>query len=413
MALMAVFSHCAISQELVQQVVAGRKNSPQQMEKPYLILISADGFRYDYAEKYNARNILELSSKGIRSAAMIPSYPSVTFPNHYTIVTGLYPSHHGLVYNQFYDRGFNASYSMGDRSAVEDGRWYGGTPLWVLAEQQQMLAASYHFVGTEAPIQQTYPTYWYRFKDGIDLSKRIGTVVDWLKLPSEERPHLITFYMSHVDHAGHDFGPDAPQTAASVATVDDAVGRLVAEVSKLGLPVNYVFVSDHGMASVDTAFRMDVSAMIDTSQFIIKGGGTTLHLYSRPHANVNEQIALLKQRAVHFDVYSKADVPAHWHYSTKDDRFQRIGDIILTPHYPKVFSSGARRISPGAHGFDPKIKEMHASFFAWGPSFKSGMKIPAFENIHIYPMLCELLGLKYGKDIDGNAKVLRPVLRKN
>jgi predicted AlkP superfamily pyrophosphatase or phosphodiesterase len=400
-----------MGQDTTQHFVEGRRNAPAQMKKPYVILISADGFRYDYIDKYPSENLLRLSASGVRASSMIPSFPSVTFPNHYTIVTGLYPSHHGIVYNQFYDRKRMASYAMGDRKAVEDGSWYGGTPLWVLAEQQQMMSASYHFVGTEAAIRGLYPSYWYRYSDGIDLDLRIATVVNWLKLPEETRPHFITFYMSDVDHAGHSYGPDAMETRKAVELVDQTVGKLEKEISRLGLPVNFVFVSDHGMAAVDTVYRMDPVVHVDTAHFIVKGGGTTIHLYAKSGADVTKQTAKLKKEAGEYDVYTRDQLPAHWHYSEKDDRFGRMGDIILIPRYPKVFSTANRRIIPGAHGFDTKISDMHATFLAWGPAFKKGLRIPSFENVHVYPMLCALLGLKFESEIDGKAEVLRPILK--
>lgn len=394
-----------------QHVTPGRSNRPVQVTKPYVILISADGFRYDYIDKYEASNIKRLAAGGVRAASMIPSFPSVTFPNHYTIATGLYPSHHGLVYNEFYDPVKKQSYSMGNRKAVEEGSWYGGTPLWVLAEQQGMLSASYFFVGSEAPVKGVYPTYWYTFRDRLPIDDRIATVVQWLSLPKEQRPHFITFYLSEVDHAGHDHGPDAPETGTAVKEVDAAVGKLVDAVGKLGLPVNFIFVADHGMARVDTDFRMDLSDAIDTSAFMVKGGSTTIHLYAKDRNAIPSQYAKLKNLKAPFDTYLKKDLPPAWHYSTTDDRYGRIGDIVAVPHFPKVFSTGNRKIIPGAHGFDPALKEMHAVFCAWGPAFRQGITINSFENVHVYPMVCALLGLTYDHTIDGRKEVLKRILR--
>ena len=400
-------------QDTIQQVVSGRKNSATQLNKPYVILISADGFRYDYADKYNAVNLLQLRSSGVQAKSMIPVYPSVTFPNHYSIATGMYPAHHGLVYNQFYDRGRKATYSIGNRKTVEDGSWYGGTPIWVLAEQQGMLSASYYFVGTEAAIKQTYPTYWYRFGENTDINYRINKVVDWLKLPEDIRPHFITFYISNVDHDGHMFGPDALQTEVAVQFVDKAIGSMVEKVSALGLPVNYIFLSDHGMAAVDTVTRINIATMIDTSRFIMRGGGTSLHLYAKDTTDIEPTYQLLKKKERFFTVYRREDIPAKWHYTKTDDRFNRIGDIFIAPQYPKVLSGYGNRISPGAHGFDPSIKKMHASFYAWGPQIKTGKTIRSFENIHVYPLICRLLGLTYTEQIDGDPKVLEKIIRKN
>lgn len=401
------------AQDTIEQITPGRINAASQMNKPYVILISADGFRYDYAEKYHAENLIKLRKSGVQATSMIPAFPSVTFPNHYTIATGLYPSHHGLVYNQFYDRGRKESYSIGNRKSVEDGTWYGGTPLWILAEQQGMLSASYYFVGTEAAIQNTHPTYWYRFGENTDINYRINKVVDWLKLPEEIRPHLITFYFSDVDHEGHRYGPDAPQTESAVQLVDKAIGSLTEKIKALGLPVNYIFVSDHGMAAVDTVTRIHIADMIDTSRFIMRGGNTSLHLYAKDPADIQATYQSLKKQEKYFSVYLKDNIPAKWHYRTADDRFNRIGDIFVVPQYPKVLSSNMGRISPGAHGFDPLIKNMQATFYAWGPQIKVGKTIPSFENIHIYPLVCRLLGLTYTEAIDGDPAVLNKIIRKN
>jgi predicted AlkP superfamily pyrophosphatase or phosphodiesterase len=411
--LMIFFNVTLFAQDTIQQITSGRKNAANQTSKPYVILISADGFRYDYAEKYNAQNLLQLRSKGVQAKSMIPVFPSVTFPNHYSIATGLYPAHHGLVYNQFYDRNRKASYKLGNRKTVEDGSWYGGTPIWVLAEQQGMLSASYYFVGSEAAIMQTYPTYWYRFGDNTDINYRINKVVDWLKLPEDIRPHLITFYISNVDHDGHDYGPDAPQTAAAVQFVDKAIGSLTEKIAALGLPVNFIFLSDHGMAAVDTVTRINIGSMIDTDRFIISGGNTSLHLYAKDTADIEPTYELLKRKERFFTVYRREDIPAKWHYTKTDDRFNRIGDIFIAPQYPKVLSSNNGRISPGAHGFDPAIKKMHATFYAWGPQIKAGKTIRSFENIHVYPLVCQLLGLTYTHEIDGDPKVLDKIIQKN
>ena len=401
------------AQDTTQFVVPGRKNAPSQIGKPYVILISADGFRYDYADKHHAENLIKLRNSGVQAESMIPSFPSVTFPNHYTIATGLYPSHHGLVYNQFYDRSRKATYAIGDRKSVEDGSWYGGTPIWVLAEQQQMLSASYYFVGSEAPIQQTYPTYWYRFGDNTDINYRIDKVVNWLQLPEDIRPHLICFYISNVDHDGHMYGPDAAQTRDAVQFVDKAIGSMTEKVKALGLPVNFIFLADHGMAAVDTITRINIASMIDTAQFIMRGGNTSLHLYAKDSAFIPTTYDLLKKKENGFTVYLREDIPAKWHYSTTDDRYNRIGDIFIVPQYPKVLSNNKSRINPGAHGFDPAIKNMHASFYAWGPQIKQGLTIPAFENIHVYPLICSLLGITAAKNIDGNPSVLQSIILGN
>jgi predicted AlkP superfamily pyrophosphatase or phosphodiesterase len=410
--LCLIFFSCSVfSQDSLYHIVKGRKNTAEQIEKPFVILISADGFRYDYAEKYNAKNLLRLRKEGVQAESMIPSFPSVTYPNHYSVATGMYPSRHGIVYNEFYDRNRKDGYSISNRKKVEDGTWYGGIPLWVLAEQQGMMSAAYHYVATEAAIQNIYPSYWYKYRGERSKDHFIQTVVDWLSLAEDVRPHLITLYLGDVDYAGHMFGTNAEQTKDAVLYVDSVVGEITTKINTLKLPVNFVFVSDHGMADVDTVTRINPRLLVDTSLFIIRGGNTSLHLYAKNKADVMATYKALKKKENGFVVYLRENIPAKWHFGKKNDAFDRIGDIFIVPVYPKVLSNGTGKISAGAHGFDPSIKKMHAVFYAWGPQFKNKKTISSFENIHVYPMICQLLGLDYTHKIDGKQKVLKNILK--
>jgi len=396
--------------DTAQHINTNTKNSIDQQKKPYVILISADGFRHDYAKKYNATNLLALSKDGVQAESMIPSYPSVTFPNHYSIATGLYPAHHGLVNNTFYDKKKNAKYSMGAKDKVRDGSWYSGTPLWVLAEQQQMLAANMFWVGSEAAIKDTRATYYYDFNEKISVDQRIQTVKEWLSLPEERRPHFITFYVSEPDHAGHSYGPEAPETERAVKMVDSIIYKLTETVRSTGLPVNYVFVSDHGMTAVDRENPIPTPKEIDMEKFTIPSSGTMMDIQAKNKADILPLYNELKKVAKDYDVYLKADVPSELHYSAKDDKLDRIGDILLLPHWPRVFSN--RKPGAGYHGFEPlKVKDMHATFLAWGPAFKNGIQIPSFENVNVYPLIAQILGLKITEEVDGKKAVLSNILK--
>ncbi|MBS1920545.1 MAG: alkaline phosphatase family protein [Bacteroidetes bacterium] len=398
--------------DTIQKVIPGRTNSPEQQQKPYLILISADGFRYDYAEKYQAQNLLALSKEGVRAESMIPSYPSLTFPNHYTLVTGLYPSHHGLVNNYFYDRNRKAFYSMKNEKTVTDGSWYGGTPLWVLAEQQQMLTASFYWVGSEAAINGILPTYYYSYNEAIPIDRRIQIVKEWLELPAERRPHLITFYFPEVDHEGHIYGPDAPETAQAVRWLDSSVQKLVDNVRATGLPVNFIFVSDHGMTKIDTEHSLGMPSAIDTNKFFIPSGAELVELYAKNKENVSDTYVKLLQEAKGYKVYLKENMAARLHYGSEDDTMDRIGDILLIPDWPNEFNFSSRKPRPGAHGYDPYlVKDMHATFFAWGPAFKNDFTIPSFQNVNVYPVVTTILGLKYTDKIDGTPAVAHEILK--
>lgn len=392
--------------DTIQIITPGRENSMEQQQKPYVILISLDGFRWDYAEKYNAENIKMLGASGVRAESMIPSYPSLTFPNHYTLATGLYPSHHGLVSNSFYDRNRKESYVMSDKLAVRDGSWYGGTPIWVLAEQQQMLSASFYWVGSEANIKNKVPSYYYNYSEAIPNTRRVEIIKNWLALPPAKRPHLITVYFSEPDHNGHTYGPESPETAQAVKMVDSAVGQLVAAIKTTGLPVNFILVSDHGMTTIDVKKPLKLPTSIDSSKFTVIKSGQLVMLYAKNKEDIKPVYKELKKDQVNFKTYLKRKMPSNLHYSTKDDIYGRIGDILLIPDWNKAFAFGSREMLPGAHGYNPyKVKDMHAIFYAWGPVFKKNLVIPSFENVNVYPIVADILGLRITEKIDGTRKV--------
>jgi predicted AlkP superfamily pyrophosphatase or phosphodiesterase len=400
--------------DTTQQIIAGRQNSKAQQQKPYVIVISADGFRYDYAKKFNATHLQALSNSGVSAASMIPAYPSITFPNHYTLVTGLYPAHHGLVSNQFYSPKLGSYYYYKGKSN-QDGVWYGGTPLWVLAEQQQMLSASFYWVGSEAEIKGKRPTYYYHYNEKINIHDRIRIIKDWLSLPPAKRPHFITVYFPEVDHVSHKKSPDAPETAQSVHFIDSAVYELTQAVKSTGLKVNFIFVSDHGMTTIPTNNPIETPAAIDTSKFIISGEGVLVNIYAKKGSDtsINSTYHELTKNAKEYDVYLKSNVPAKLHYGAADDRRGVIGDIVMIPHYPHVFKLKSKWIDPGCHGYDPYlVKDMQATFYAWGPNLKKRLQIPSFENVNVYPIVTSILGLHYSDKIDGTVTIASKIVVK-
>ena len=398
--------------DTTQQIISGRKNNPSQYEKPYVILISADGFRSDFAELYEAKNLQAFTKKGVRAKFMTPSYPSVTFPNHYSIISGLYPSHHGLVDNSYFDKATSTMYSMGNKKLVADGKWYGGTPLWVLAEQQKMITASFFWVASEAAIQGIQPTYFYNYNEKTNIETRIQAVKDWLSLPAEKRPHLITFYFPEVDHDAHNLGPEDARVKKSVQFVDSSINALQQTLSSLNLPINYIFVSDHGMTTVDNDNTMGLPSAVDTANFIVPFGDAQLHLYAKDPSKIESTYEALK-KDTSITVYKLDETPAYWHYKKSDDLYNRLGDLIIIPHLPKIFNLSKYKTSKGKHGFDNHIPSMRASFMAWGPAFKNGITIDGFENVNVYPLVAKILGLHYDPNkIDGKLKVLAPILKK-
>jgi predicted AlkP superfamily pyrophosphatase or phosphodiesterase len=419
--LLLLISFTAFAQQVsidtAQVVIPGRQNSTEAQSKPYVIMISTDGFRYDYAQKYNAENLLKLAGDGVKAEAMIPSYPSITFPNHWSLITGLYPSHHGLIDNFFYDYKRKEGYAMSNRKNAEDGSWYGGTPLWGLAEKQGMVSASLMWVGSASDAGGMRPTYYYPYHEKFTPSEKVEKVVNWLKLPEDKRPHFISLYFPEVDGSGHHYGPDTKETENAVHLIDQAIGSLVQKVNELGLKnVNFIFVSDHGMIKVGGGTPLEIPAVLfDKNRFDFYNSQTLLRVYVKNPDEVKAVYKKLKaNKTDDYEVYLDKKLPKYLHFATRDDQYNRIGQILLIPKAPKIFLEKGKKTSVGKHGYNPKVvPEMKATFFAWGPEFKNNLTIREFANINVYPLVAEVLGLKIDQPIDGKLKVLKKTLKEN
>lgn len=390
-------------------------NAPQQMAKPYVILVSLDGFRYDYAKKYHAEHLLALAAEGASAPeGMLPAYPSITFPNHYTIVTGLYPEHHGIVANTFYDPARKEVYSYHDEKSVGDGTWYGGTPLWVLAEQQGMRSASFFWVGSEADVQGVRPSYYLKFDGRFPNPKRVEQVLAWLHLPPEQRPHMITLYFSDTDSAGHRYGPESPQVADAVHELDGEIGKLVDGIKESKLPVDLIVLADHGMAEVKGApIHLDEYGLT-ASSFVQTIGP---NMYPKSDEDAQKAYETLRGKSDKFTVYRRAQVPAYLHF----DSNPREGDPVVVPTGPYFINAtadarGEEHPPVGMHGYDAtRMPEMKAIFFAAGPDIRPGITLEPFENVSVYPLVAKILGLditnlKTGP-IDGTLGVLGGILK--
>lgn len=385
-------------------------NSEAAQKAHYVVLVSLDGFRWDYAKRDGATHLLALGKRGVWAPeGMVPSFPSLTFPNHFTIVTGLYPEHHGLVANNFYDPARQARYAINDPAAVTDGSWYSGTPLWSLAESQGMRTACFFWPGSEAEIAGYRPTYYLHFDNKIDDNARIEQVLAWLRLPPEERPHLITLYYDEPDHEGHQYGPDAPETKAAVVKVDKLVGKLKAGLDATGLPIDLVVVSDHGMAKVEGA-TITLDKFADLAGFEAVGS----LLYAKTDADAARVYNQLKKASSQFTVYRRKDVPAGLNFRDNpregDPVVIATGPFLVRAHAPPAGVPEAA--SPaGMHGYDPRaMPQMKASFYAAGPDILPGHTVRPFENVNLYPWLAHLLGLTPPKS-DGSLNVLAGTLR--
>ena len=410
--LLPLLFFCLLGGARAQQSVITVDHGPNaeaQQSKHYVVLVSLDGFRFDYAKKYGAKHILGIAARGASvPEGMIPSYPSLTFPNHYTLVTGLYPEHHGIVGNQFYDPERKEKYSYTDPKTNSDGSWYGGTPLWSLAEKQGMRSACFFWPGSEAEIAGERPTYYLHFDNQYPDEKRIDQVVEWLKLPAEQRPHFITLYYSGVDHAGHEYGPDSPQTAEAVKHVDELMGTLEEDLKALHMPIDLIIVSDHGMEKIQGSW-------IDLDKYAPLDGVTAVgdYLYAPSEDAANAAYQKLKSADAAFMVYRRAKVPAELHYNSNP----REGDPIIVARGPNAIRAHApsadhedKAPTVGNHGFDPyMMPNMKAVFYAEGPDIRAGVKLKSFENVNVFPLLVKILGLD-APPVDGSLGVLSGVL---
>jgi alkaline phosphatase D len=385
-------------------------NSASAQGQHYVVLVSLDGFRWDYAKRDGASHLLSLGKQGVWAPeGMLPSYPSLTFPNHFTLVTGLYPEHHGLVANSFYDPARQARYAISDSQAVTDGSWYSGIPLWSLAESQGMRTACLFWPGSEAKIAGFRPSYSLHYDDKTDDMARIQQVLAWLRLPVEDRPHFITLYYPEPDHEGHEFGPDAPETRAAALKMDGLIGKLKDGLDATGLPIDLVVVSDHGMAKVEGGW-VTLDQFADLTGFETAGS----LLYGKTEEDRVRVYNQLKKASPQFVVYRRKDVPAGLNYNQNpragDPVVIATGPYAIRAHAPPAGKPDPPPI-PGMHGFDPKkLPQMKASFFAAGPDIVAGKTVAPFENVNLYPWLAHLLGLTSPKT-DGSLNVLAGTLR--
>jgi len=399
----------------------GNKGDENFSNEPYVIMISYDGFRHDYVEKFDAPNFKNFISKGSSAVSMTPSFPSKTFPNHYSIVTGMYPGNHNLVDNAFYDPKRETVYSIGNTALVKDAYYYSGLPLWQLIQQNGMKSASYFWVGSEAKIAGSYPDYYETYNQDVPNEKRIDSVISWLKLPKKERPRFISLYFSLVDSEGHNSGPNSETTAATVLEADRLLGVLMKELESVNLNVNVIITADHGMYEMENVAESyiyidDIFEGIDTSEETLINNRMHIHLFLKDRA-LNETIyETIKAREDNFVVYRREETPEHWHYRESD----RIGDYLLVAKTGFYFTTRQRQANntfdgrvSGDHGFDPYVTpEMGAIFYAQGPDIKQGIVLPKFDNVHVYPLITEILGITPPDNIDGELSVLQSILKK-
>jgi predicted AlkP superfamily pyrophosphatase or phosphodiesterase len=384
--------------------------APTEQRQPVTILISIDGFRPDYLGKGNTPAIDALAARGVK-AVMRPSFPTKTFPNHYTLVTGLRPDRHGITGNYMVDaRRPGVMFTLSTPKQSQDPFWWDeAEPIWVTAEKRQVRTGVMFWPGADVKIRGTYPSDWVRYYDDFSYSQRVRTVIDWLRRPAAERPRFLTLYFQHVDDWSHELGPFAPRTIEAVREADASIGDLLARLHALGQPANIVLVSDHGMVEVSPDRTIQLDTLLPAEDYVLIGtGGPFAELNPKPGREAAVEESLLKQHA-HMQCWRKGEIPARFRFG----KHPRVGAIFcLAEHGWEVMQGTPSWLgNRGDHGFDNDDPDMAALFVASGPSIRQGAPIPIkFDNVDVYPLLAALIGIA-PLPSDGDAGTLRPILR--
>ena len=397
---------------LLVVLFAGCASPANQAPPPPLILISLDAFRWDYCALHpdETPNLRRLAREGVSARGLIPVFPSNTFPNHYSIVTGLYPSHHGIINNDFFDPASGEIFHYNRAASVRENRWWGGEPIWSTAEKQGRKSASSFWVGSEAEIAGVRPTFWKPYSTTLTFEQRFDELMGWLHLPADQRPAVITFYLEEANSTGHKFGPDSPELAAILKVLDARIGAIVERLRADRIDANLVIVSDHGMTPISTERIILLDDFIKSAEVQLDFEGPVAGL--RPLAGDTSALVRALAPLEHARAYRVEDLPARFHVTANP----RNPSVWIVPdegweiYFRSRFESYRKTFNHGDHGYDPAFAAMRGIFIANGPSFRRGVTLPETENIHIYNLLCAALRLKPAPN-DGDDRLVKAVLR--
>ncbi len=405
-----------VSIVLLGLLLAACRSAGLPPERAILILISIDGFGADYLGRFNPPVLSRLAAEGVRAEGLTPQFPSKTFPNHYTIVTGLTLAHHGIISNNMRSPDIPGAFSLANRDVLADPRWWGGEPIWNTVEKQGRRAGAMFWPGSETVINGRQATFWMPFDDDLPHRDRVNTILEWLRLPEAERPSFLTLYYSDVDSAGHSRGPESPEVKDAVLRVDASIGDLIAGVKALGLAdrVHYVLVSDHGMSALSPDRVIVLDDYLDVATADVVDWAPVLAL-SPKDGDVEKMLAALKGKHPALDVYRSSEIPPEYGLAghprlPKIFAIAKDGWYIASRQDLRRWKEPGRQPPGGTHGYDARLQSMQGLFIAAGPRLRSGMTVERFENIHIYEFMCAVLGLQPAKN-DGDPAVTRDMLR--
>lgn len=405
--------HSAVRPEASEQ-----ENHRSVNKKPYVILVSFDGFRWDYMKRGLTPHLDSIAAAGVSALSLRPSFPSVTFPNHYSIISGMYPENHGIILNDFTDKSASRRYRLSDTMEIRQPDWYKGEAFWETARKQGIITASYFWPGSEMHQASRRPEYYQIYEHKRDYGLRVQGITDWLKLPYSKRPHFLTLYFDATDSYGHRFGPDSPEVNRAISQLDSITGLLCSGLKAIGMAdsVDLIIVSDHGMTEVSPERVIFVgkllSGAVDTRDITYSGEGGIIML-DAPKSQLEGIYRQLKSTEDHYRVYKKNEVPEYYHFSKN----RLISPIVLIAETGWILSASERQddvlrhARGGKHGYDNNQMDMHGILIASGPDFKKGYRTGTLWNIDIYPMLCRIFNIKPSEKIDGKSERIEFILR--
>lgn len=388
-------------------LVFSKQNKAKQ--ERYVVVVSLDGFRSDYPDRAKVPTLDSLASIGVK-ATFRPSFPSVTFPNHYAMATGLHPDHNGLINNSFYAPDLDSVYRIADRNAVENPDFYGGEPIWVTAEKQGVKTASFFWIGTETAIQGIQPSIWKKYDRTVPYTDRADSIVAWLQLPEDIRPHLLMWYIEEPDGIGHAVTPDSSAVIEKVEELDEVLNHFFSKVRQLDIfpQIDFVVLSDHGMATYIPDNYVNLIDYLPRDSFNYVFDGVPTLLYPKP-SYVDSAYAIL-QDVPHVTVWRKNEIPEKYIYGTHP----RISELVVMPDIGTMlhFREGDKASLGGAHGYDNFSPEMEAIFYAAGPSFKKNIEAPVIPNVNLYLLIATLLDLDPAPN-DGDSSIITGLLKED
>lgn len=377
-----------------------------QQKRNLTIVVSLDAFRWDYPTIYNTPWLDSIAANGV-AATMVPSYPSSTFPNHFTLATGLVPDHHGIVNSQFWAPEKGELFSKGDSATRYNPYYFGGEPIWVTAKKQGVKSASIYWVGSDVAIQGLYPDYYLRWDNEPRLTypQRVDEALRIAKLPESERPSLLMVYFDEPDWTTHHYGPIAQESEAVIEELDSLMGILYRGLKELDYGVNLIVTSDHGMTEISDEKFISIEQTVnpDWVERIVSTNPTSIFCKEGCRDSLFEQLSKVK----HISVWRKEEVPAHLNYGSSN----HLGDLIVAPDLGWQFATTPRGLN-GAHGYDINEPDMQIIFRACGPDFKRGYTLPhSFSNVDLYSILAELLKIEPAKT-DGSLEKVQELFSK-